>query len=314
MAVVELQYRSTPDGLFFISACLDKQPMVRDGVTGDWVGTLQGHKGAVWSAKLDAAACRAATGSSDFTACVWDAINGDVLTTLEHGHIVKGVDLTRDGARLATGCLDKKLRVFDLARPDAPPAVLLHADKLRKVLWVPGEQAVLTGAEDGVVRLWDLRSGAVAAQQLLGGPGVAVTDLELSPDGAVLTAAAGTSAFICGAAGLEVQRRHALDVVVEAASLHPTLRHRLVIGGADTSVRVLDAATGALVSSLKGHHAPVHCVRFAPDGDTFSSGAGDATVRIWKLGDDAAVPSKPGASSGGAASAALPATQEGIVA
>lgn len=293
MAVVELQYRATADGLFFISACLDKNPMVRDGVTGDWVGTLQGHKGAVWSAKLDAAARRAATGSSDFTACVWDAIDGSVLTTLEHGHIVKTVDLTSDGARLATGCLDKKLRIFDLARPDSTPAVLLHADKLRKVLWTPGEQTVITGAEDGMIRLWDLRTGAVAAQQLLGGAGVAVVDLELSPDGTMLTAAAGSSAFMCDAKGLEIVRRHTLDVGVEAVSLHPTLRHRMVIGGADVSVRVLDAVSGTQLASLKGHHGPVHCVRFAPDGETFSSGAGDATVRIWKL-DDVAPGETPG--------------------
>ena len=296
-----MQYRATPDGLFFISACLDKLPMVRDGVTGDWVGTLEGHKGAVWSAKLDAAACRAATGSSDFTACVWDAINGSVITTLEHGHVVKGVDLTRGGERLATACLDKKLRIFDLARADAPPAVLTHSDKLLKVLWTPGEQSVITGSEDGVVRLWDLRSGTVAAERSLGGPGAAISDLELSPDGAILTAAAGSSVFICGAAGLEVQRRHTLDAGVEAASLHPVLRHRLVVGSTDASVRILDAESGALLSTLKGHHAPVHCVRFAPSGDTFSSGAGDATVRIWKLDDYASKAAEPVSSSSGAA-------------
>ena len=139
----------TADGYFLISACLDGRAMIRYGESGDWMGSLIGHKGAVWSARLNADATVAATGSADFTAKVWSALNGDELHSFMHKHIVKATSFTSDSRSLLTGGTEKKVRVFDLSKPDAAAAILEgHNAPVLAVIGLSNPTAIVSGAQE----------------------------------------------------------------------------------------------------------------------------------------------------------------------
>ena len=71
--------RPTPDGTFLVSACLDKKPMIRVAASGDWIGTFDGHRGAVWKMRLNTPATQAVSASADYSVKLWDAIKGMVV-------------------------------------------------------------------------------------------------------------------------------------------------------------------------------------------------------------------------------------------
>ncbi|XP_015899009.2 uncharacterized protein LOC107432397 [Ziziphus jujuba] len=282
--VVDLFYSPiTPDGFFLISASKDSSPMLRNGETGDWIGTFEGHKGAVWSCCLDTNALRAATASADFSAKVWDALSGDVLHSFEHKHIVRACAFSEDTHLLLTGGMEKVIRIYDLHRPDAPPReVDKSPGSVRTVAWLHSDQTLLSSCTDmGGVRLWDVRSGKIV--QTLETKS-SVTSAEVSQDGRYITTADGSTVKFWDANYFGLVKSHDMPSTVESASLEPKYGKKFIAGGEDMWIRVFDFHTGEEIACNKGHHGPVHCVRFSPGGESYASGSEDGTIRIWQTG------------------------------
>ncbi|XP_076922116.1 uncharacterized protein LOC143583787 [Bidens hawaiensis] len=275
--------------------------MLRNGETGDWIGTFEGHKGAVWSCCLDMNALRAASTSADFTAKLWDALTGDVLHSFDHKHIVRTCSFSEDTHFLLTGGFEKILRVFDLNRPEASPREIEHSPgSIRTVLWLHSDQTILSSCSDsGGVRLWDVRSGKLVHTLETKSP---VTSAEVSKDDRYITTADGSSVKFWDANHFGLVKSYDMPCNVESASLEPKFGDKFIAGGDDMWIRLFDFNTGEEIGCNKGHHGPVHCVRFSPGGESYASGSEDGTIRIWQTGSlnpkekESSVPNGPVAS------------------
>ena len=122
-------------------------------------------------------------------------------------------------------------------------------------------------------RWWDLRTRKLTTHLTFPGP---ITSMELSPQTNRIVVTSGkTVSFI--PALLNGPQTHSLTLpyAPSSASIHPILQDRFVTGStSDEWVRIHDVA-GEEREVLKGHHGPVHCVEFSPDGEMFASGSGE---------------------------------------
>lgn len=195
-----MRYHLQPMLLLF-GIILDKTPQVRNGDTGDWIGTFHGHKGAVWSAKIDALTrTLAATASGDFSARLWCANTGRELVEFKHKHVVKSVDFSVDSLRIGTGCQDGLLRVYDVCHTAASPLELkvvanTSIDGVNKIAWSTVDKDIIfVGKKASVLEKWDVRqdpaAGAVVSTKL---PDVTqpVMDFDVRPEHNVILVAAG---------------------------------------------------------------------------------------------------------------------------
>lgn len=273
----------TEDGYFLISACLDGKAMLREGPTGDWIGTFMGHKGAVWSARLNSLATLAATASGDFSAKLWDAISGNCLHTLQHKHIVKTVQFSKDSKQLYTGGNEKKIRIFDLEKPDAEARVLDgHEATIGNIVLTPSPHLIVSCASENNVRVWDLRTGA-SVQSLP--TDNQVTSMTLSNDNDVITTTHGSVVTMWNSTTFEKIKSFTLQQTVDCAAYHPATKKFVTGSNDELWVRGYDFESGEEIACNKGHHGPVRCLCFSPDGLNYASGSEDGTIRIWEWGN-----------------------------
>lgn len=295
------------DEYYMISACKDNNPMLRDGLTGDWIGTFFGHKGAVYQARLSPDASLAATASADFTARVWDTHTGETLWKLQHEHVVRAIAFPpSSGHLLATGGIDKKLLIFDLSPPttanastedtvrtEAPSFEIgagIHRGSIKAIVWTHDPNILVTAADDKMIRWWDLSTRTVVQELSFQGDIGTCEFSALSSDPndiggglPVLSIAAGKTVYFYGGPNARtLLKKITLPYDVASVALHAGQRKFVAGGIKDPWATVYNYDTEEVIETHKGHHGPIWSISFSPDGKLYATGSEDGTIKMWK--------------------------------
>jgi WD40 repeat protein len=240
----------SPDGKRLATAIADvSHPTVEIWADRNNVLTLSGHKSKVWAVAFNRAGTLLASGSSDRTAAIWDAVSGKELRSLSgkdgHHGPVRDVSFSPDGNLLATASDDGTAKVWDIASGKVLRTLYGHKGGVYGVAFSPDGRYVATASLDQTAKIWDLRSCKDSAS--------------------------------CNAVNLE---GHSDKVFKVAFSPDGT---RVATASQDKTAKVWDVATGQELVTLKGHSEMLWGVSFSPDGTRITTASTDMTARIWDL-------------------------------
>ncbi|EGJ34237.1 MULTISPECIES: caspase family protein [Moorena] len=148
------------------------------------------------------------------------------------------------------------------------------------IAFSPDGKQILSGSDDGKVRLWNTETGQLI--HTLEGHTDDVTDIAFSPDGKQILSGSDdrTVRLWDTETGqlIHTLEGHTNDINAIAFSRDGK---QILSGSFDKTVRLWDTETGQLIHTLEGHTYLVTDIAFSPDGKQILSGSRDKTVRLW---------------------------------
>ena len=225
---------------------------------------------------------------------IWDTKSGKLLhnATLTNDTVF-GASLAPDGSRIAVGCADNTVHVFETATGKELYKIGNHENWVLATVFGVDSKRFVSAGRDRAAKLIDAQSGAFLENvNLLRGELSAIARHPKKD----MVVVGGEERYpyiylmdrprnmkIADDTTL-VRKLERQDGAITALDWSPD-GTRIAVAGASPKVNLYDPETGDLKASCEGHSAGIYTVAFSPDGARLATGGFDGKVRIYNTSD-----------------------------
>ncbi len=199
------------------------------------------------------------------------------------GNAIASIAISPDGRLFAYGSFaDNLVRIVDVATRQEIRSLSGHTNRVTELAFSPDSRLLATTGTvnltpgDGSVKIWDVTTGAQLAT--VGTPGT--SQLVFTPNGSQLVGASGGDPItirVWNVSGLTVAR--AIAGVFRFSAINPDAS-RVASGARNSSLHVLDFATGASLATHGGQSGWVTAAAYSANGQLLASASEDRTILV----------------------------------